>query len=83
MRTITSDEAANTFRKVIESAKREPVTVSDDGKPSAVILSFDDYQRITGQAKHELLAIMQRMGDYAASQGLTEAKLDELLANDS
>ncbi len=40
IRTIASE--------VIESAKREPVTGSNDGKPSAVILSFDDYQRITG-----------------------------------
>lgn len=83
MRTITSDEAASAFRKVIESAKREPVAVSENGKPSAVILSFDDYQRITGEAKHELLAAMQRMREHAAAQGLTEAKLDELLADDS
>lgn len=83
MRTITSHEAGSAFSKVIEAAKREPVTVSEDGKPSAVVLSFEDYQRITGAAKRELLDTMTRMRSYATSQGLTEVRLDELLADDS
>ena len=83
MRTITSTEAAREFGKLIESAKREPVAVSENGKPSAVILSFDEYQRIVGAAKRELLESMQRMRSYATTKGLTEAKLDELLADDS
>ena len=83
LRTITSHEAEAAFSKVIEAARREPVAVSENGKPSAVVLSFDDYQRITGAAKRELIETMQRMREYATSQGLTEAKLDELLADDS
>ena len=83
MRTITAQEAASAFGKLIETAKREPVTVSENGQPSAVVLSFADYQRITGEAKRELLATMESMRAYAAAQGLTPEKLDELLADES
>lgn len=51
MRTVTSHEAEQGFNKVIEAAKLEPVTVTENGTPSAVVMSFDDYQRITGQAR--------------------------------
>ena len=57
--------------------------MSENGQPSAVVLSFADYQRITGEAKHELLATMQAMRAHAAAQGLTPEKLDELLADES
>ena len=83
MRTITSHEAGSAFAKVMEAARKEPVTVSENGKPSAVVLSFEDYQRITGAAKSELLASMVRLRKHAAAEGLTEAKLAELLADDS
>lgn len=83
MRTITSLEAGSAFGKVIEAARHEPVAVSENGKPTAVVLSFDDYQRITGAAKSELLASMKQLRSYATSQGMTEARLAELLADES
>ena len=83
MRTVTTREAESAFTKVIEAAQREPVAVTENGEPSAVVMSYDDYQRITGRARRELLETMQRMRAYAAEQGLTEAKLDELLADES
>lgn len=83
MRTITSAEAEKAFGKVLEDTKLGPVAVAQNGKPSAVILSFDEYQRITGKARQDLLDAMREMRAYAASQGLTEQKLDELLADES
>lgn len=83
MRTITSAEAERTFGKILEDAKSGPVAVAQNGKPSAVILSFDEYQRITGKARQDLLDVMRDTQAYAVSQGLTEEKLEQLLADDS
>ena len=57
--------------------------MSENGQPSAVVLSFADYQRITGEAKRELLATMQAMRAHSVAQGLTPEMLDELLADES
>lgn len=83
MRTMTAREAESAFTKVIETAQREPVAVTENGEPSAVVMSYDDYQRITGQARRELLDVMQRMQAHAVKQGLTGEKLAELLADES
>lgn len=59
IRTLSSRE----FNQDISSAKRAatqaPVIITDRGKPSHVLLSIDEYQKITGQQKSivELLSI--------------------------
>ena len=83
MRTMTSREAERAFTKVIETAQREPVAVTENGEFSAVVMSYDDYQRLTGQARRELQDAMKRMRAHAAEQGLSEETLAELLADDS
>ena len=51
MKTISSRE----FNQDVSAAKRaariEPVFVTDRGKPSHVLLSFEAFQRISGQTE--------------------------------
>ena len=80
---MTTREAEGAVLELIAEAKREPVTVTKSGAPSAVVMSYDAYQRLTGQVRRDLLDSMQRMRAHAAAQDLNEAKLEELLADDS
>jgi len=83
MKTFTALEAKTRFGQVIDAAQREPVTVTKQGRPSVVILSAEEYQRRQTRAWRNLLAVMEESGRYAAGQGLTEEKLDQLLADES
>ena len=83
MKTYTALEAKNRLGQVIDAAQREPVTVTRQGRPSVVIVSAEEYERRQQRAWRNLLAVMEETGRYAAEQGLTEDKLDELLADDS
>jgi len=42
MRTLTSVEAQNRFGELIDSAQREPVTITRRGRPVAFVLSPED-----------------------------------------
>lgn len=42
MRTVTSVEAQNRFGELIDSAQREPVTITRRGRPVAFVLSAED-----------------------------------------
>ena len=84
MRSVTTHDAETAFAALVASAQQEPVAVTrDDGQTSAVLMSYADYQRITGQTRLDLIDVMHRMRTHAAAQGLDEAKLAELLADDS
>lgn len=79
MRTITAIDAKNRFGQLLETAQREPVTVTKQGRPAAVMLSVEDYERMRGMARERVLDSVRQMQEEAAAAGLTKEALDEIL----
>jgi prevent-host-death family protein len=82
MRTVSAIDARNRFGQLLAAAQREPVTVTKQGRPAAVVLSVEDYERMRGAANARLLDSVRRMQEEAAAAGLTEEVLDELLTDE-
>jgi prevent-host-death family protein len=83
MRTISAIDAKNRFGQLLDAAQREPVTVTKKGRPAAVMLSVEDYERIRGTARRRLLGTIEQTQQDAAAVGLTEDVLDQLLTDES
>lgn len=45
-RNWSVQDAKNRFSEVVEAAQREPQTVTKHGKPAAVVVSADEYERL-------------------------------------
>ena len=45
MKTFAASEAKNGFGRLLDTAQREPVTIEKKGRPVAVVLSLEDYER--------------------------------------
>ena len=71
MRTVTSVEAQNRFGELIDSAQREPVTITRRGRPVAFVLSPEDMK--------DLLAVRQQrervVSDFEAFLRVADARL--------
>ena len=83
MRTVSSIDAKNRFGQLLDAAQRAPVTVTKKGRPAAVVMSIEDYERMQGAAWKRLFETMERAREEAARRGLTDELLDELLADES
>jgi prevent-host-death family protein len=83
MRTISSMEAKNRFGRLLDAAQRAPVTVTKKGRPAAVVMSIEDYERMRGRAWKRVIETMATARKEAAGRGLTDELLDELLADES
>ena len=83
MRTISSVDAKNRFGQLLDAAPRAPVAVTKKGRPAAVVMSVEDYERMRGAAWERLFATMEMARKEAAARGLTDERLDELLADES
>lgn len=83
MQEMTALEAKNRFGQLIDAAQRRPVTVTKNGRAAVVVMSVEDYERRRQSAAQRLGQIMDRTTEEAARKGLTEANLDELLADES
>jgi antitoxin Phd len=45
MYTISAKEARNEFSALIDSVRNDPVQIQKNGKPVAVVISVEDYER--------------------------------------
>ena len=82
MKEVNARTAKNQFGQLLESAQRGPVRVTRRGRSAGVLLSEEQYQRLSGIAWDRLAGTVDALRDQAAENGLTEDVLAELLADD-
>jgi prevent-host-death family protein len=83
MREIAARDAKNRFGQLLEAAQSAPVRVTKKGRAVGVMMSMQQYERLRGAAWERLSATMDALGAQAANNGLTDAALDVLLADES
>jgi len=83
MKTVTALEAKTRLGEVLETAQRQPVSITRNGRPSVVMISAESYQRRQRMARERLRQSLTRSGQYADSQGMNDSLLDELLVDES
>ena len=82
MRTISASEAKQGLAAVIESARKEPVIIQRQKRDVAVVLSPEEYERLVHLNVNEFRRFCDQIGGKAEAAGLTQEKLDQLLADD-
>jgi prevent-host-death family protein len=83
MTEISATQAKQQFAALLDAAQRGPVRIRRHDRAVAVLISAEEYEKIHKMRVEELLRISEENGRYAASQGMTEKLLEELLADES
>lgn len=65
---LTSREANQDFSRAKRAAKNGPVIITERGKPAQVLMSYEEYRRLTGKAPSVL--------DLLAMPGADDVELD-------
>ncbi|WP_193086783.1 type II toxin-antitoxin system Phd/YefM family antitoxin [Advenella sp. FME57] len=71
--TISSRELNQDIGRAKKAALKGPVFITDRGKPAHVLLSIDEYQRITGKRRNIV--------DVLSVPGLSDIEFDPPRAN--
>lgn len=72
--TLSSREFNQDASKAKKAAKSGPVVITDRGRPAHVLLSFEDYQKLTGGRT--------RIADLLAMPGVEDIEFDTSKATD-
>ncbi len=81
MQTFTASEAKQSFAAVLQTCVREPVVIRRQKQDVAVVMSMQEYERLTRLNVTEFQRFCDDVGDRAQQAGLTEAHLATLLQN--
>ncbi len=80
MRYVSATEAKQRLASLLDAAQKEPVMIRRQNREVAVMLSPGEYERLSGMNISEFEQFCDKVGKHAASRGLTEQKLAEILA---
>ncbi|HEY1900933.1 MAG TPA: type II toxin-antitoxin system Phd/YefM family antitoxin [Terracidiphilus sp.] len=82
MPTVSATHAKQNFAAMLDQSQREPVRIQRHERDIAVIVSAEEYEKIHQMRVKELLRLTEETGRYAASKGMTDELLEQLLANE-
>ena len=84
MKRITATEASKAFGQLVDDVQSESVTIERNGRPVAVVYSYEEAQRMEAMREAHLDALIQE-GIDAADEGrirpLTQKVKDEIMAS--
>lgn len=81
MRYVSATEAKQTLSSVIDTAQREPVVIRRQKRDVAIVLSMQEYEKLTALNIEEFQSFCDQVAAKAVARGLTEEKLDAILAD--
>ena len=79
MRYVSATEAKQRLAAILDAAQSEPVMIRRKNREVAVMLSPKEYDRLRGLNIVEFEQFCDRIGKEAATRGLTEEKLAEII----
>ncbi len=84
MKKITATEASKAFGQLVDDVQSGSVTIERNGRPAAVMYSYEESQRIEAMREAHLDALIQE-GITAADEGrirpLSQKVRDDILAS--
>ncbi|MDD2686613.1 MAG: type II toxin-antitoxin system Phd/YefM family antitoxin [Gallionella sp.] len=83
MRSYSATEAKIRFGEFLACAQSEPVRVIRKGKVAGVMVSAADYEAMQSFFAERLRKTLDECARNAVAVGLTEARLSQLLADES
>lgn len=82
MQTFTANEAKTRFGELIDRVQREPIQVTRHNRVVGVMVSAEDYHAMRVFYADRLRHTLKETAKEAAAKGLTDEKLEQLLAHE-
>lgn len=83
MQYVSATDAKQKLAAMIDAAQREPVVIRRQKRDVAVLLSAQEYERLRALNREEFERFCDRVAGKAATRGMTQKKLTQILRDDS
>lgn len=83
MRYVSATDAKQRLAALLDAAQREPVVIRRQKRDVAVLLSPQEYERLCALNAAEFQRFCDRVAERAATRGISEDKLADILADEA
>jgi antitoxin Phd len=83
MRYVSATDAKQRLAALLDAAQKEPIVIRRQKRAVAVLLSPEEYDRLRGFTGSEFQSFCDRVASRATARGMTEEKLQAILADDA
>lgn len=83
MQIVSASDARNNLAEMLDRAKNEPIAIQKQGRNAGVLLSYEEYERLTADPVLRFQNICDRIGRNAKERGLTDEIFNEILMQDN
>ncbi len=78
MLTLAAREAKERFGTLLDTVQSEPVAITKNGRPTAIVLSPSEYARLGG-SRERIFSLMDKMQSEAEANGMTPEIFDAIM----
>ena len=82
MKAMNEADLKERLAEILNEAQRQPIVIRRDEKDIAAIVSIGDYESIRVASVTSFIQVRNDAAQEAAANGLTEDRLNELIASD-
>jgi prevent-host-death family protein len=82
MPTVSATHAKQNFAAMLDQSQREPVRIQRHERDVAVLVSAEEWEKVHKMRVDEFIRFTEETGRYAASKGMTDELLEQLLADE-
>ncbi|HOW46036.1 MAG TPA: type II toxin-antitoxin system Phd/YefM family antitoxin [Rubrivivax sp.] len=82
MNAVAASEARQSFAELVDAAAREPVVIRRQQRDVAVVVSMQEYERLTQLNRAEFQRFCDAVGQRAKAAGMNARVLAKLLRDD-
>ena len=82
MKAVAASEARQSFAELVDAAAREPVVIRRQQRDVAVVVSMQEYERLTQLNRAEFQRFCDAVGQRAKAAGMNARVLAKLLRDD-
>jgi prevent-host-death family protein len=80
MKSVPATEVERRLGAILDDAQREPIVIRREDRDVAVVISMEEYERLRSGKVQAFIDLRTEIAAEAASRGLTEARIADLLS---
>ncbi len=82
MQIISANDILTSLPEILSKGSFEPLAIQNQGKKAGVLISYEDYERLTSSELQKFQSLCNKIRSNALEKGLTEEIFGQIISEE-